>query len=157
MNIPQGSNQPDPYAAQSIGANWQQGQQGVVGQQGGQQIVSPSSPEIPARIDQQEGYRAPELGQEQEKITEKAEVSEEKGIKKEEEKGVVQAPEVPAKTQRFENPYKVFGYQASQQTMAQMSDSGKAKKGNISDAKSWLVVLLEKLLRVYKGSAYKTS
>jgi len=119
-----------------------------------QPIQISTSPEVPARVETQERVILPEAKVEGEKQQEQAE----KRIQEEKSKEAdIQAPEKEPEQRKFESPFRVYGYQASQAVLSSGKDLKSTKvKGNTHDAKTWLFVLLSRLLRVYKGEAYST-
>lgn len=117
----------------------QQPQPGVVG----------SSPEVPARVEQAEPYTGTEDVPEAEKSEEEGE-KREKGRQKEEKFEAASEP-VPDQ-KKFESPFKVYGYQASAKMAAKGKKSSSLQvRGNPSLAKTWLIVLLGRLLRMHAG------
>lgn len=115
--------------------------------------ISPSA-EVPARLESQEGVVFPEISVEGERNKEQSERTSEQSKKKETN---LKAPEKEPEQQRFESPFRVYGYQASPNITC-LGDNLRSTKvrGNTHDAKTWLFVLLSRLLRVYKGEAYST-
>jgi len=163
--IPQNNNPPSPQNVQQntqqVQNNWQ-----VPSQQNSQYPssvpvnntqqsvpISPS-PEVPARIESQESMPMPERMVESEKAKER---SEKTNIEEEPKEKITKEPEHEPEEKRFESPFRVYGYQAPS-NMTQLGDSLKTAKvkGNPQDAKTWLFVLLGKLLRICKGEAFKT-
>lgn len=111
------------------------------------QVVEPSpSPEVPARIESQENVVMPEQNVKQESQVEPVVKSEEQQEEKK-----VDAPEVIPNLTKFESPFKVYGYNLSKQ-LTDMKDVGldSSVRGDTSVAKTWLIVLVGRLLRMYK-------
>ncbi len=115
--------------------------------------ISPSA-EVPARIESQEGMVLPEVNVEGEKGKEQSEQAIEQSKEKE---TSPKAPEKEPEQKKFESPFRFYGYQASS-NITSLGDNLRSTKvrGNTHDAKTWLFVLLSRLLRVYKGEAYST-
>jgi len=104
-----------------------------------------ASPEVPARIEQPEPFVPTEAVTEAEKSKEG--VREEK-TEKEKDKSEEKVESIPDQ-KKFESPFRVYGYQASQKSIAKSRKSSSLKvRGNPSFAKTWLIVLLGRLLRM---------
>jgi len=113
-----------------------------------------TSPEVPSRIETGEKYFAPEYS-EQEKGVEKTEAD---VVKKDiSQKEFVKTPDVAPEQQKFENPFRnVYGYRISGNIANSVKKGKRNKVKGTSSAKTWLVVLLERLLRMYNVDTYKT-
>ncbi|MDD3646908.1 MAG: hypothetical protein PHS44_00200 [Candidatus Dojkabacteria bacterium] len=111
--------------------------------------VSPSpSPEMPAKIEAgTEVVSKPDKVGEVENTAESQEVAQEQ--MRPQEAGKIDAPKVIPNLTKFENPLKVYGYKVSDQ----VADMGKkypsaAAIGDVTLAKTWLLVLVGRLLRM---------
>jgi hypothetical protein len=114
--------------------------------------VSPS-PEAPARIEHGESLQYPEVAVEEEKRVERAEKKEMES-KTERIEAPIEAPD----QKKFESPFKVYGYKITQKLVdLSKKISGIKVKGDVNSSKTWLLVLLGRILRMYKGGELGTS
>lgn len=119
-------------------------------QQDPQPVNGSSSPEAPARSEQEsEVIQIPEVGAEATKKVEKASEKQKESVKIKEKDSVDRSGEASPDQTKFESPFRVYGYQASQDvTRLGRKASGSKVSGDTSFAKNWLLVLLGRLLRV---------
>jgi len=121
-----------------------------------QPVSGSGSPEIPGQLQSAEQGRPMEGRVEQapqgtEQSVEQAGESREQAAQVPVEKAVT-APEKPPDQKVFESPYKLYGYKISPQTVQRGASSDTTNaKGDVDLAKTWLMVLLTRLLRMYKG------
>ncbi|MBU0975681.1 MAG: hypothetical protein ABIE03_07785 [Patescibacteria group bacterium] len=111
-------------------------------------VVPSPSPEIPTRIEKgTEIVSSPESASEDVSVSETEKMPQ--PLPKLEEKNRVDAPEVIPNLTKFENPFKVYGYKVSDQ-VADMGQKLMATRavGDVSSAKTWLLVLVGRLLRM---------
>lgn len=131
----------DPYIQQQgqMSQNYQPNQQ--------PQVVTGPTPEIPTRVEGGEQQIVPEVKPVLEKAEEKKEAMAHKVEQKKDETG--KDKEIVPDEQKFESPFKVYGYNVSQDIAAQgQRSAGTNVKGDTSFAKTWLIVLLGRLLRM---------
>lgn len=115
------------------------------------------SPESPARVEQSEQYIAPEAPSVPEKSQDIQENKAEQKVVKEEEV-TKEATEIPQDKQKFESPFRVYGYQVMQKNAALgKRTSSSTVKGNPSLSSTWLIVLLGRLLRLKHSEALEAS
>jgi hypothetical protein len=159
-NVYQNLAQPYPYNPQQVPV--QPGQQAgvqqlVPQQQIPQQEIQPQSispsPEVPARVETSESMIMPEIAPEQVQSTEQE--KQDKRVE-EQDKTTEKAPDVAPDKTRFESPFKVYGYRISQKiaNLGKKLKNSKTKR-DTSSSKTWLIVLLGRLLRMYKGEGLK--
>lgn len=141
--------QPQPYGDQ---------QQYPVQQPQPQPQISPGgSPEAPSVVGGQERAIVPEQGTEQqrapEQAQEKAGEQGERALQPQPQEKQIAAPDKAPEQKKFESPFsKVYGYKASPQVETQSKkNKGKQVQGDPTYAKTWLIVLLGRLLRMYRG------
>lgn len=142
---------PMPYVDPNTGMQGQQ--QAPVPQA----VPSGGSPEIPSQMQGSEQLTSPDRSVEQ-SPTRVSEQSSELGTEQAEKSSQapaetsVKAPEKVPDQKTFESPYKLYGYKISPQTVQKgASDDTTEAKGDIGAAKTWLKVLLTRLLKMYKG------
>jgi hypothetical protein len=134
-------------------------QQGQIGTnlpvQNSQPIHSGVSPEVPARVEQGERFVTPEATG---KVESKREVpqSEERPVQPKEEISS-EKPEVAPDQKKFESPFRLYGYNVSQKVASLGKTSANTVKGNTAYAKTWLILLLGRLLRVNPNEALETA
>lgn len=124
-----------------------------------QPTVGGATPEAPTRTEMGEQYVTPEVPVQVETGKERVEQVERVAEKQ------VQKPDVAKEDReatpdqkKFESPFKVYGYQASPKMVAKgQKSSSQSVKGNTSLAKTWLVVLLGRLLRLHPREALQAS
>lgn len=152
-NIP--AHQRDLYQNGQAVNNQQNNLQGQNQQQPKQPFVPSPSPEFPARVEPQETGPSQEVGVEIEGNVEQQRQVEQETEPKQipaEKKDKVEPPPKQNDDQVDENPYKVYGYKISKKVAEKQSKkSGNGVKGNPSAASTWLMVLLDKLVRLYQA------
>jgi hypothetical protein len=141
--------QDSQVAQQGIAQSYNEPQQMAQQPQQPQQPVSISpSPEVPARLETSgESVPVPELGQES---TEK-QVEQQAEKVKDKKEASVEAPKEAPDQKKFESPFNVYGYKVS----SQISDASKSATSqkvarDTNSSKTWLVILLDRLLKMYK-------
>lgn len=117
------------------------------------------SPEVPSTVAPEQGG-VPEMAGDALKPAEQAavEAPEKQGEQIQQapkQQEAIKAPEKVPNQQKFENPFsKVYGYKASPQIATQSKkNKGKKVTGDVTQAKTWIVVLLGRLLSMYKGKS----
>jgi len=138
----------DPYAQPG-----QFNQQSSEGSDQPQSAVGGISPEIPTTYEEGEQVVQPEITSEAPASPEQTQMPEEKGKEgSSEQDELIKSPQQESDEQKFENPFSVYGYQASKKVVDQAT-KGKGRNsvsGDVSQAKTWLLVLLGKLIKMRK-------
>ncbi|MBN2015409.1 hypothetical protein JW766_01115 [Candidatus Dojkabacteria bacterium] len=113
-----------------------------------QPVIPGASPEVPSRVEGGERLVVPEVKVEPEKGSE---ALKEERVEEEKKEKAVEAPNVVPDQQKFESPFKVYGYQLSRNaSLAGQKTQGNKVKGDVFSAKTWLFVLINRLVRMYK-------
>jgi hypothetical protein len=142
----QGNQWPVPQNQQSANTSMQQYPQ-AYGQPQQPAVGGALSPEMPSIVERSEQVLRPEVqvekGKEEEKVP---------GKPKETPRPEAKTVEVKPDEKKFESPFNVYGYQVSQNVAQQSQKNQEGKvRGDTNSSKTWLFVLVNRLLRMYKG------